>query len=368
MLQIINEVIINDETVREEVTQTAVELLGEDKVQISEAPVFGFAADDFAEYLATVSEHFTNDWGVKIQSITAMNEPYTNYWGAYSAKQEGCHVSAGTSQSRVLLSLRRALDEKGLNDVLISASDETSIDTQITSYRALSEEAKASVDRIDTHTYQGSSRFMLSSLAFTEGKGLWMSEVDGGEVLGRDAGEMGAALWLAQRVVDDMNGLQPSAWILWQVIDSHVSDAGMNGNQDTGMVNVNGGFWGLSVADHDKGTLIHTMKYYALGQFTRFIRPGYELLSSSERSLAARNPENGTVSFVYVNSGNRDRSVTLDLSVFGEEWTCTVYRTSGGMEQGEHWAEAGREETDSGRLEISFAAQAVTTLVLTPKE
>ena len=46
--------IINDETVREEVTQTAVELLGEDKVQISEEPVFGFAADDFAEYLRDV--------------------------------------------------------------------------------------------------------------------------------------------------------------------------------------------------------------------------------------------------------------------------------------------------------------------------
>ena len=46
--------LINDEQAREEAVQIARKLLGEDKVTISEAPVFGFAADDFAEYIKDV--------------------------------------------------------------------------------------------------------------------------------------------------------------------------------------------------------------------------------------------------------------------------------------------------------------------------
>lgn len=43
--------LINDEEARDEIAAAAAELLGQDKVKISEQPAFGFAGDDFAEYL-----------------------------------------------------------------------------------------------------------------------------------------------------------------------------------------------------------------------------------------------------------------------------------------------------------------------------
>ncbi len=43
--------LINDETARQEVAQVAAKLLGADKVEISESPIFGFAGDDFSEFL-----------------------------------------------------------------------------------------------------------------------------------------------------------------------------------------------------------------------------------------------------------------------------------------------------------------------------
>jgi len=49
------------------------------------------AYDAFARYLADVAEHFASEWGIRFQSIAPMNEPNTNYWSAYSNKQEGCH-------------------------------------------------------------------------------------------------------------------------------------------------------------------------------------------------------------------------------------------------------------------------------------
>ena len=73
--------------------------------------------------------------------MTAMNEPDTEYWHAFSEKQEGCHFDPGESQSVMILSLREALDERGFFDILISGTDETGIDLQKNSFCKLSEAA-----------------------------------------------------------------------------------------------------------------------------------------------------------------------------------------------------------------------------------
>ena len=49
----------------------------------------------FADYMAEVCAHYQNEWGVEIQSVEPFNEPYTNFWGAYSPKQEGCDFDIG---------------------------------------------------------------------------------------------------------------------------------------------------------------------------------------------------------------------------------------------------------------------------------
>ena len=66
---------------------------------------------DFAEYLAEVTAHYENDWGIHVQSITPMNEPYTNYWGAFSNKQEGCHFDQGGSMDKIYQELAKSLQK-----------------------------------------------------------------------------------------------------------------------------------------------------------------------------------------------------------------------------------------------------------------
>ena len=220
-----------------------------------------------------------------------MNEPNTAYWQAYSPKQEGCHFDPGESQSRILTAAAAKLREKGLDDILLAGTDETSIDLQARSLSMLSPEALAAVSRVDTHAYSGTGRDALRREALAKGKNLWMSEVDGGETLGKNAGEMGAGLWLAREIITDLNGLAPSAWILWQVIDSHICRDGYLGRKDSGMVNIKGGYWGTAVADHDRERLVLTMKYYVFGQFTRYIRPGCRLLAVDGDAVAAEDPQ-----------------------------------------------------------------------------
>ncbi len=324
--------------------------------------------DDFAEYLAEVSLIYKNEYGVDFQSISAMNEPTTNYWKANSNKQEGCHFDAGETQSTMFVELSKSLAKRDLQDILVVASDETSIDSQIQAFKKLSDEAKAVVARIDTHTYGGSLRKQLRELAVTSGKNLWMSEVDSGNTLGGTAaGEMGAALYFARSIIDDMNGLLPSAWIMWQAIDNHVCAEGYNGNKDSGMPNTNFGFWGLAVADHDKDTIVLTKKYYAYGQFSRYIRPGYTILYTlSESAMAAYSEENKQLVIVTINkdADAKIANIPLDGFAWKEGTKASVIRTSGDMATGENWAELPAVEVGTEVLSVTLKEFSITTFVI----
>ena len=333
----------------------------------------------FADYLATVAGHFRDTEEVCFQSLDPMNEPASSYWGAMSEKQEGCHFEPGQSQSRILLATKEALTRQGLSDILLVGTDETSIDVQIDSFLTLSSEARAALDRIDTHTYMGSKRQELRTLAAANGKNLWMSEVDGGDVAGSSAGEMGAALALARRIIADLNGMQASAWVLWQLIDSHISAEGMNGKRDSGMPDTRSGYWGVAVADHDRGRILLTKKYWALWQFTRFIRPGMYVLRTKGDCLAAYDggsdwtdgahgggAGSGRLAIVAVNYSPRPRFFKADISAFpglgGAAYR--AYRTSGSLASGENGVALEGGRVRHGRLKSRLPGNSITTFVI----
>ncbi len=340
----------------------------------------------FAAYMADVIEHWNNEGVITFQSTTAMNEPYTNYWGAYSNKQEGCHFDQGESQSRIIEALNAELESKGIN-IIISGTDETSIDTQITSYNALSDEAKQIVERIDTHTYSGSNREGLKSLAESEGKNLWMSEVDGAYTGGTNSGEMSAALGLAQRMMTDVNGLGSSAWILWNAIDMHAdgSEYGqswVNKGSANDFLNMedleaawksksSNGYWGLAAADHNNEEIVLTMKYYGYGQFSRYIRPGYTIIGSNRGStLCAYDPEGQKAVIVAMNTSDSDKTWKFDLSGFETMGSdITAIRTSGSMEDGEKWADVSASDdiaadTENRAFTATMKANSITTYIV----
>ncbi len=319
----------------------------------------------FAKYLAEVSAQFRDEWKIEFQSISAMNEPYTSYWSAGSWKQEGCHFDQGEPQSEMIVELKAAMEEQGFTDVIYSGTDETDIDVQITSYEKLSEEAKDIISRIDTHSYEGMKYEELKAISEEAGKNLWMSEVDGGEVEGSDAEEMGSALYFAHKIIRDMNGLTPSAWIMWQVIDNHICEAGYNGNQDYGMPDTTGGFWGIAVADHDKEEIILTKKYFAFGQFTRYIKPGYTIIGGGDTSLAALDKENNQLVIVVINTEAEDIVCDFDLSMFSEVGTTVqAVRTSGDMKDGENWEELELLTTYGKGFTATLKANSITTYIV----
>ncbi|PWT26561.1 glycoside hydrolase [Butyrivibrio fibrisolvens] len=331
----------------------------------------------FAAYMADVIEHWMKEGVITFQSVDPMNEPATDYWSAYSPKQEGCHFSQGDSQSRILTALNDELKAKGI-DIIICASDETSIDAAVNSYNALSDDAKSVVTRIDTHSYQGTQYSLLKETALEAGVNLWMSEVDGTYTIGNEDTKMQAALGFSGQIIKDINGLMPTAWIMWDAVDIHVDTDNIYDTctikEAEDIVSKGVPFWGIAIADHDSKELLLSKKYYAFGQFTRYIRPGYCILGTDDKAnqvTAAYNPEDGSIVIVAMNTRDEDVKWEIDLSELNikDDNSIQIIRTSGDMESGENWADVtdssyAQLNDDGTKLTIVLKNSSVTTFVI----
>ncbi|MDD6039991.1 MAG: glycoside hydrolase [Clostridia bacterium] len=323
----------------------------------------------FADYLVHVTDYIQRELGVTVTSLSPMNEPNTSYWRSFSDKQEGCHFDAGEAQSRIIEEVADALRRYGISNVIISASDETSPDKQLQAWHAYSGKAKAAIGRINTHSYGVDQIDQLGSLAREQNLHLWMSEVDGSETAGENAGEMGSALWFGQKIISDLNALSPSAWVMWQAIDNHISSEGYNGNRDYGMVDVNHGFWGVAVADHDREEIVLTQKYYGLGQFTRYIRPGSTLIHCGSDAIAAYDPAKKELVIVALNTCAKEQQAQFDLTSFDAVGSVSqVIRTSGSMCDGEHWARLTDLPLAEKNLSAPLKGNSITTFIISGVE
>lgn len=320
--------------------------------------------DAFADFLAATVEHFRNEWGIRFRSIDPFNEPDA-YWPAMSPKQEGCHLSVETINA-TLPALDRALKRRGVRDIVLSAADDCSYQAFLRTYEGLSEEAWKALDRINVHTYGGydaKARADVRRKAMERKGRLWMSEVDGAASLGgEESGDMGPCLWLARRIIDDVNGLRPEAWVIWLVIDRHRSNFN---EKEKAQTELHRGYWGTAFADHIEKKLVLGKRYYAFGQFTRHIRPGDRIIGSGDFSLSAINPEQNRIVVVAANSEAKPKRVVFDFSAFrnpGSE--AEAVRTSGPWNGGENWAELEPIALSGKRLETELAPFSITTFVV----
>ena len=137
------------------------------------------------------------------------------------------------------------------------------------------------------------------------------------------------------------------------------------GNKDSGMPNIKGGFWGLAVADHDKEEIILSNKYYAMGQFSRYIRPGDTIIHCNKNTLAAYNKVTGKIVIVAVNDTSKTKHITFSLDGFNKTYkTAEIIRTSGSLEEGEKWADVGSVDVIDNKIKVDLKSNAITTFII----
>jgi hypothetical protein len=134
---------------------------------------------------------------------------------------------------------------------------------------------------------------------------VWLSEYGDSDAWG---------LAMSRRILEDMNGLHPTVWAYWQVVDS-------------------AGGWGFfknALGSFSNTATQTNKKFHVMGQYSRFIRSGYTLIAIGDRNpLAALDKRSRTLVIVSTNSGDAAISQTYDLSGFSRlAPSASIVRTS----------------------------------------
>jgi autotransporter-associated beta strand protein len=242
---------------------------------------------NFAVYLATVVSNLTVLDGIHFELVTPMNEP-EGPWG-YGGGQEGCHMDSG-QQARMVNDLSAALSAQKTAPGIDAPEtyNEPDAATAINAYGS----AVNNVTLISSHAYGTKNPGSLGSLAAGLNKPAWLSEYGDSD---------GSGITMARRIHDDVTGAAVSAWIYWQVVD-------------------NASGWGFllnPLADEVTTNYTINEKFYVMGQFSEYIRPGFKIISVNDNySLAAYNPTNQTLVIVAANDTSGSLNLSYNLSGF----------------------------------------------------
>ncbi|MCI4589560.1 glycosyl hydrolase [Sphingobium sp. BYY-5] len=250
----------------------------------------------FATYLAHVVDELQRRHKIRFRTLSPFNEPNTDYWFAANT-QEGAHWSPAR-QVRMVDAMHDALRKRGLTTE-IAAPDETNSHLFLEDWAAYPAQTRTKVGQLNVHSYGTVHQTGVRDAAKAAGIRLWMSEND--TPLSKDPEDfegMPSALAFAEHVVQDLKNLEPQAWVFWQAVETLSRKSGGDGSN-----------WGLVKMDLtapvDAAHPIHiTQKYWAMRQFSRYIRPGYKLIPTDDPdTVAALSPNNDAIVLVHVNGG-----------------------------------------------------------------
>jgi O-glycosyl hydrolase len=264
--------------------------------------------DAFADYLTEVVKHYKDSFGITFRTVEPLNEPNADWWKA-NGGQEGCHFSPSNQQT-IVKAVGAKLAAKGLSDTTVSASDENSIDDGYNNLRAFDATALAAMGQMNVHSYSGSRRTDLRTLATSKGKRLWQSE--SGPLNQTLADDSEAALFMAGRIISDLRDLQPEAWVDWQVGDPSTN-------------------WASISLNDAKQTFNPLKRFYMHAGFSRYIRPGATFVDIDNSDMVAAVSADGHSLAIVVRNGDTSasRAFTFDLTtlpaVGGE---VDIHRTS----------------------------------------
>lgn len=264
----------------------------------------------FADYLATVVDKLQKAHRITFRTLSPVNEPNTDYWFAANT-QEGAHWSP-ERQAKMIDAADRALKARGLKTG-IAAPDETNSHLFVRDWEGYPPETRARISQLNVHSYGTLHQTAVRDIARAHGIRLWMSEND--TPLDKDPenfGGIASPLVFAEHVVHDLKRLEPVAWVFWQAVERQTTAAGdgQSGGGNWGLVKM--AYTPASDAEHP----IHiTRKYWAMAQFSRYIRPGYRLVPvDDEDTVGAVSPDGKQLVLVHVNAGVVPRRLAIGVS------------------------------------------------------
>ncbi|MEU4929055.1 glycoside hydrolase [Streptomyces yokosukanensis] len=320
---------------------------------------------DFAAYLADVTDHFARQ-GVRLDYISPFNEPDNSF---ADCGQEGMPVPVDQRDDivRALGAEQRARHQK--TSVI---ADESSRTTQFTSEvpRWIDQPGTARyVSKLAHHTYDDPDDIQLGKVhetAESVGKASWATEIccfgKGSTGWNQEYDPtIDNALLMSRIVYKDLAVSHDSAFQWWVALADGYGD-------DPTTRNDQGWNDGLIYYDPDYATngdqkLYFTKRYYALGQYSRFVRPGSVAhdVTGAPQGVEVSSYQRGGQWVIVVNNHNTT-DTALDLHFDGEApvRATQAVRTSAD----EDWAKVAEPAVSDGTVSTTLAARSITTYVL----
>jgi O-glycosyl hydrolase len=249
---------------------------------------------NYASQLANYVYSMSNSYGVNIYAISVQNEP-----DADVTTYEACQWTGGQIRDFVT-NLYAALVAKGVGStkIIIPESEHWSSDTALFTPTLNNPAAAADVSIIANHNYDGmnfeTGDTTIPAALSVNGKALWETEVSTGDSYD---GSIGNGLYWGQRIYLFLTAAQANAWHYWWLISQNPDNEGLTDTSGN-----------------------PAKRMYVLGQYSRFVRPGYYRIGASTTGnalISAFNDANtGNFVIVALNNTSSDIIQTFNLTNF----------------------------------------------------
>jgi glucuronoarabinoxylan endo-1,4-beta-xylanase len=285
---------------------------------------------DFADVLSHYAGEYARTNGVNIYSVSIQNEPDSGTWWS-SCRWTGAQIASFLAD---YLSPTFAANHIGAKVIAPETSqwDESEKDSNHDPYMKATYNNPIATARLDiaaAHLYD-SDPAMVFQNALTHKKRVWQTEAS----LNHPVWDLRGALSWATTIHQGLTAAQINAWLWWALIGRGDVAHGISAKTDQNLI---------ALDDPTPGAISESKTFWALGNFSKFIRPGFVRVGTfpttgvdpSLLTSAYKDPATGQFVIVAINNGTNDLTVKFDAEgVPG--WassSVTPYITSGGDTQ-----------------------------------
>ena len=270
----------------------------------------------FAKYILDVTEHFIKE-GIPVRYLSPINEPQWDWTGG----QEGCHYEPEEMAACLKEVIAQLNKRTRLKNISVSAPESGEWgNTNYKYIQAILEDDILSsyFHTLDVHSYWSDSSAKRNFAA-------WLSNQDSHNVTcktsewcemknGKDY-TMDSAIHLAQEIHDDLTILNVTSWQYWIAVSCY--------DYRDGLLYIN----------PSTQTVTIPKRFYAMGQYSKFIRPGFirrELnctLPSLKISAYEGTGEDNTKQLVLVCVNSSEKAIQLHSDFLSDYSSVSIYAT-----------------------------------------
>ncbi|WP_432423024.1 glycoside hydrolase [Streptomyces pseudovenezuelae] len=323
---------------------------------------------DFTKYVADVTDHLARQ-GAKFDYISPFNEP-DNTFG--DCGQEGMQVTVDQRDDIVrALGAEQKARHQRTGIIADESSSTVQFSTEVPQWINQPDTAQY-VSKLAHHTYNNPSDGQLGNVyetAKSVGRTSWATEICcfGKGTTGwnqeYDPG-IDNALLMSRIIYKDFASSHDSAFQWWVALASGYGSDPYTRNDEgwnDGLI-----YYDPDYATNGNQSLYFTKRYYALGQYSRFVKPGsvaHNVTGVPDGVEVSTYDRDGKWVVVVNNHNSTDTPLSLHFNSRTPVRTSQAVRTSAT----EDWAKAAKPSVSSGTVSATLAGRSITTYVLDQK-